>query len=101
MKKALIVLIQIVLYFVVFAAFSFLHPLGLHWFVSHPTPTVTRYFVADGLVLATALFVLVLLFQAATKSLRRLGSLTALSFVAAMLAGFAVKLGWFTHDLFN
>ena len=99
MKKALIVLAQIVLYFVVFAACSFLQPLGLHWLVSHPSPTVTRYFVADGFVLATALFVLILLIEAATRRLNRLGALTTFSYVAAMLAGFAVKLGFITHDL--
>lgn len=99
MKKALAVLSQIVLFFLVFAAFSFIQPLHLHWFVSHPTPTVTRYFVADGFVLTTTLFLVILILEAVAKRIGRFGSLTTLSYVAAMLVGFAVKLGFITHDL--
>lgn len=99
MKKALAVLSQIVLFFLVFAAFSFIEPLHLHWFVSHPTPTVTRYFVADGFVLTSALFVLILILEAVTRRIGRFGPLTTLSYVAALLVGFAVKLGFITHDL--
>ena len=99
MKKALAVVAQIVLFFLMFAAFSFLQPLGMHWFVSHPSPTVTRYFVADGFVLATALFALILLIEAASKRFGRFGLLTTISYLVAVAAGFAAKLGFVTHDL--
>ncbi len=99
MKKALAILAQIVLFFAMFAAFSFLQPFGIHWFVSHLSPTVTRYFVADGFLLATALFALMLLLEAVSKRIERFGVLTTISYVAAVALGFAVKLGFVTHDL--
>lgn len=101
MKKALALLLQIVVFFLVFAAFSFLQPFGVHWFVSHPSQTVTRYFVADGFLLATALLVVILIVEAARKSLRPAILLTTLSYVAAVAIGFAVKLGFLTHDLLS
>ena len=99
MKNALAVLSQIILFFVVFAAFSFLQPLGVHWFVTHPTTTVTRYFIADGFLLATALFLLILVLEVISGRLRRSGLMTALSYAAAIAVGFGIKLGFVTHDL--
>ena len=99
MLKALFVLVQIILFFVVFAAFSFLAPFGMHWFVSHPSATQTRYFVADGFLIATGLMVLLLLLELAAKRLRGGLGLTMLGYVIAVAAGFGVKLGFITHDL--
>lgn len=98
MKKALAVLAQIAVFFLVFAAFSFLQPFRIHWLATQLSPTVTRYFVADGFVLTTALLALILLIEAVSKRLPRSGPLTALAYGIAVLIGFLLKLGFVTHD---
>ncbi len=109
MKKTLAILGQLVL-FALFLALFFgggllalfhLDPFGApHWFVSHPTPTSTRYFVPTGLILMTLLFLVVLGIQAARKRLGTSGKWTTLLFLLALLVGFLAKFGLVQHDLY-
>jgi hypothetical protein len=99
-KKVLLVVVQIVLFYVVFLVGSLVDPFKMRWFLSHPSPTSTRYFVPDGLLLAIGLCLLILAIEAAAKRLRTAGMLTSIAFVVAVLFGFLSKFGWLTHDLF-
>jgi hypothetical protein len=108
MKNALSVVGHIVL-FAVFVAIFFgggilglfhLDPFGApHWFISHPTPTATRYFVPSGLLLMTILYVVILGIEAAMKRLRKAGLWTTVVYVLALIVGVAFKFGWVQPDL--
>ena len=103
MKTALQILGQLILFvvfYVVFLGGSLLAPLGLKWFVTHPTPDSTHYFVPDGLIIMMILYVIVLSIEAAMKRIRTVGLWTSLAFVAALLLGLWSKIGFATHDRF-
>ena len=100
MKKALSVFVQFVLFFVTFMAGTFLRPFKLTWFVTHPTPIQTRYFVPDGLLLMIALFVLFLVIEALMKKLREMGTWTSVAFALALALGLLSKFGFALHDLY-
>lgn len=99
-KKTLLVIVQLFLFYVVFLAGSLAAPFRMKWFLSHPTPLSTRFFVPDGLLLMIALFVLILVGEALAKRLRTAGLLTCIAFLIALLLGIFSKFGWATHDLF-
>ena len=98
-KKTFLVIVQLFLFYVVFLAGSLWDPFKMRWFVSHPTLTSTRYFVPDGLLLAFALYLLILLIEAAAKRIRTAGTLTTIAFVLAVIFGLLSKFGWLTHDV--
>jgi hypothetical protein len=99
MKKFLSIFLQFFLFLLIFAIGSFAHPFNLHWGLTVTTPTVTRYFVPDGLLLMAILFILILIMEALMKRLRTFAPWTALAFVLAGIVGFAMKLGFITRDL--
>ena len=99
MKKFLSTFLQFFLFLLTFAIGSFAHPFNLRWGLTATTPTVTRYFVPDGLLLMVILFVLILIMEALMKRLRTFAPWTALAFVLAGIVGFAMKLGFITRDL--
>ena len=100
MKKALLVIVQVLFLDVVFLAGSLIDPFKMRWFVSHPTSSSTRWFVPDGLLITLAVFLLILAIEAAAKRIRTAGVLTSTAFLLALLFGFLLKFGWLTHDLF-
>jgi hypothetical protein len=99
MKKFLSTFLQFFLFLLTFAIGSFAHPFNLRWGLTVTTPTVTRYFVPDGLLLMVILFVLILIMEALMKRLRTFGPWTTLAFVLAAIVGYAMKLGFITRDL--
>jgi hypothetical protein len=96
MKNVLLAILQFLLFAVVFFAASLFPPFHIEH-VLGVTPDGTRIFVADGLLLATALFVLILVIEAARKRLRTAGPWTAIAFVLAALAGYAARFGFLTR----
>ena len=105
MKKALSIVGQIILFAVFFGLFlagSFLglfqlDPFGApHWFISHPAPTLTRYFVPSGLLLMTILYLIVVGIEAAMKRLRTAGLWTTIVYILALVIGLVEKFGWVT-----
>lgn len=98
-KKVLLGAVQLFLFYAVFLAGSLFDPFRMKWFITHPTPLSTRYFVPDGLLLATGLFLLILVGEALAKRIRSAGIPTSIAFVAALLLGLLSKFGWATHDL--
>ena len=108
MRKALAILGQFLL-FVVFLAIFFsgsflglfhLDPFHAQWFLSHPTPTTTRYFIPTGLIFMTILYLIVFGIEAAVKRLRTAGLWTTVVYILALVIGFASKFGFVTHDLY-
>jgi hypothetical protein len=104
MKTVLHILGQLIL-FVVFMVLFFggpllmllvLHhdPINAKWFLSHPTPDTTRYFVPTGLILMTSLYFVILLIEAAAKKIRTAGLWTSVVFVVALVIGLVAKFGW-------
>ena len=100
MKKALSTIAQFILFYVVFFLGSLLDPLHQKWFISHPSPTSTRYFVPDGLILMLGLYLLFLAVEAARKRLATSGRWTSIAFVLALALGLLSKFGFAQHDLF-
>lgn len=96
--KVLSVILQFLLFLIVFAVGSFLHPFNLHWAASAVAGT-TRFFVPDGLLLALGVFLAILAIQALRKRLCD-SPWTILSFVLAVAVGYALKFGFVTRDVF-
>ena len=97
MKTALLTIGQVVLFFVIFAVGSFLHPFNFHWLTRPLATGGTSFFVADGLLLAVGIFVAIVVVQA----LRRKTCdtrWTVIAFLIAIAAGYAIRLGFVTQD---
>lgn len=99
MKNFILAALQFVLFLLMFIAGSFLAPFRTRWLITHPTPFSTRYFIADGLLLMLALYLLVLVLEAAYKRLRTMAPWTTAALLLATLLGFAMKLGFITREL--
>ncbi|QHN02426.1 hypothetical protein FTO74_02840 [Granulicella sp. WH15] len=94
MKTVLFSFVQLLLFLGVFLVGSFMNPLHMRWFVTHPTPESTRFFAPGGLLLALAVYVLILLVQAVTK---RMTISTTIAFLLALALGLAAKFGFVTQ----
>lgn len=96
MKKVLLTILQFVVFLLVFATGSFLPPFHIER-VLGVTRDGTRIFIWDGALLMVALFVVILLIEAARKRIRSGAIWTTLAFVLAAAAGYAAKLGFLTR----
>ena len=103
MKTALAILGQLILFALFLALFFGGSLLGLfhadpfhapHWFVSHPTPTTTRYFVPSGLLLMSIFWLIILGIEAAARRIRTAGLWTSVAFAVALVIGLIMKFGW-------
>ncbi|MGI4831332.1 MAG: hypothetical protein ACRYFU_24600 [Janthinobacterium lividum] len=96
MVKAIVVILQTLLFLLLFAAGSFLLP----FFPAIPTWQVQtaphRFFVLDGLLLAVLVYVVIFAIEAARRRLRGPGGLTTLALVLALALGLAMKFGFKT-----
>ncbi len=114
MKKVFAVIGQFVLFLVIFAVGSFLHPFNIHWASSSTKVTestdasgvttmvgthTARYFVPDGLLLAVGVLLAIVVVQLIRK--RTYNTVwTVLAFALAVAAGYAMRFGYVTQDLF-
>ena len=96
MKRVLLILGQALLFFVLFALGSFLHPFNLHW-ATTATQEGTRYFVADGLLLALGALLAIVIVQSLRKRLCDT-PWTIVGFILAVVVGYIVKLGFVTVE---
>ena len=93
MFKAVLVVLQTVLFLVLFLVGSFLpafHVLPA-WQVS---AGAHRVFLLDGLLLTLVVYLLILGMELARRRLRGPGGLTTLALVLALALGFAMKFGF-------
>ena len=96
MKIALLSFAQFLVYLVVFLVGSFLNPLNLRWFLSHPTIESTRFFVPTGLLAMVGLYVLILLIELASKR-PRMAAGSTVAVLLALLLGLLSKFGFVTQ----
>jgi len=94
MKRFFAVLLQFLLFLVVFGAGSF----AFHPFHLETTLAGSRSFVWDGVLLMLLVYAVVLLLEVVRKRLRSGGSWTTLALLLAGLAGWAMKFGFVTHN---
>jgi hypothetical protein len=99
MKKAVLAILQFFLFLVVFGAGSLFPPFHFeHILIA--TPGVTRIFVADGLLLMFALYLLILLVEVTRKRVRIAAPWTTLAVVLAAVLGLMMKFGFLTRSAF-
>jgi hypothetical protein len=99
MKKAIVTIVQFGLFLLVFLAGSLFPPFHLEH-VLIATPGFTRIFVADGLLLMLALYVLIVLIEALTRRLRTAAPWTTAALVLAAVFGFMMKFGFLTRSAY-
>ena len=92
-KNVIFAVLQFILFFLVFAVFSFLPPFHIMRIVS---TSPTRLFIWDGLLLSAGLFLLILIIEAWRKRIRTAGLWTTGAFALAVAVGLAIKLGFMT-----
>ncbi len=99
MKKALATFLQLVLFLLVFGAFSLFPPFHLQHAL-HAAPGTTRVFIADGLVLMLALYLVILSVEALLKRLPAAAPWTSLALALAAILGFLMKFGLLTRSTY-
>jgi hypothetical protein len=92
MKRALSIVLQFILYIVVFGAGSLLPAFNILPTLSIPAGT-NRVFVYDGLLLMLLVYVLILLIAAARKRLSFALPNATIAFVLALIMGLLMKFG--------
>lgn len=98
MKNFFFLCLQFVIFLIVFAAGSLFPPFHMeHTLVV--TPSYTHIFVADGLVLMVALYVLIVIIEAVRKHIRVALPWTTLALALAVVLGLYMKFGFITHQI--
>ena len=92
--KAILVVLQALLFLVLFGAGTLLLPFVPSVPVWQVQTSPGRAFVLDGLVLTLIGYLIILAIEAATKRVRGPGGLTTLALVLALALGLAMKFGF-------
>jgi hypothetical protein len=100
MKKIVFGFLQFLLFVLVLLLVPIWNPLGLHWFVTHPAPTITRFFAPEGVLMALALYIAILVMDLLRKRVLSSGFMTTVAFLLALLVSYTARFGFFTHDIF-
>jgi hypothetical protein len=99
MKKVVVTVLQLILFLLVFLVGSIFPPFHFqHILIA--TPGFTHIFVADGLLLMFALYVLIILVEVLRKRLRTSGPWTTLAVILAAVFGLMMKFGFKTPSTF-
>jgi hypothetical protein len=93
MKRVLSVVLQFILYLVVFAVGSLLPGANVLPTLSVPAGA-SRVFVYDGLLLMFAIYILILLIAAARKRIHFAWPNATIALVLALILGLAMKFGF-------
>ncbi len=99
MKTTFSTISQFLLFLIVFGAGSLFPPFHVQRILS-TTSSATRIFVADGLLLMLALYLLLLLIEALTSRIRTAAPWTTLALLLAAIIGLAMKFGFLTRSAF-
>jgi hypothetical protein len=99
MKKVIPTILKFIVFLIVFLVGSLFPPFHFER-VLIATPGVTRIFVADGLLLMFALYVLIILVEAMRKRLRTAAPWTTLAVILAAVLGLMMKFGFKTLSAF-
>jgi hypothetical protein len=99
MKKVVFTILKFLLFFIVFGVGSLFPPFHFEH-VLIATPGVERIFVADGLLLMFALYVVIVLSEVLRKRLRTSALWTTLAVILAAVLGLMMKFGFKTMSAF-
>jgi hypothetical protein len=99
MKNAVFTILQLISFLIVFFIGSIFPPFHIEHVIL-ATPGVTRIFIADGLLLALLLYVLIVLVEVLRKRLRTAAPWTTLAFLLAVVFGLMMKFGFLTRSAF-
>jgi hypothetical protein len=99
MKKVIPTILKFVVFLIVFLIGSLFPPFHFEH-VLIATPGVTRVFVADGLLLMFALYILIILVEVMRKRLRTSAPWTTLAVIFAAVLGLMMKFGFKTLSAF-
>ena len=99
MKKVVFTILKFLLFFIVFGVGSLFPPFHFEH-VLIATPGVERLFVADGLLLMFALYVLMVLFEVLRKRFRTSTPWTTLAVILATVLGLMMQFGFKTLSAF-
>jgi hypothetical protein len=99
MKKVVATILQFILFLIVFGAGSLFPPFHIEHVII-ATPGTTRIFVADGLLLMLALYVLIMVIQVLRKRLRTSTPWTTVALISATALGLMMKFGFLTRSAF-
>lgn len=99
MKKIVFPILQLILFLLVFLVGSLWEPFHFEH-VLIATPGTTRIFIADGILLMFALYILIVLVQILRKRLRTSAPWTTLAVVLAAVFGLMMKFGFKTLSAF-
>jgi uncharacterized membrane protein YcfT len=61
------------------------------------TPTYSRIFILDGILLTLALYIVIVIIETLVKRLCQV-TWTTIAFVLAVLLGYVMKFGFMTHE---
>jgi hypothetical protein len=99
MKNVLFTVLKLILFLFVFFIGSIFPPFHFeHILIA--TPGTTRIFIADGLLLMLALYVLLVVVEVLRKRVRTAVPWTTLAFVLAIVFGLMMKFGFLTRSAF-
>ncbi len=99
MKKIVFPILQLILFLLVFLVGSLWEPFHFeHILIA--TPGTTRIFIADGILLMFALYILIVLVQILRKRLRTSAPWTTLAVILAAVFGLMMKFGFKTLSAF-
>jgi glucan phosphoethanolaminetransferase (alkaline phosphatase superfamily) len=99
MKKIVFPILQLILFLLVFLVGSLWEPFHFEH-VLIATPGTTRIFIADGILLMFALYILIVLVQILRKRLRTSAPWTTLAVILAAVFGLMMKFGFKTLSAF-
>jgi uncharacterized membrane protein YpjA len=99
MKNVVFTVLQLILLLIVFFVGSIFPPFHFEH-VLIATPGTTRIFVADGLVLALVVYILIVILEVVRKRLRTAAPWTTLAFLLAVVFGLMMKFGFKTLSVF-
>ena len=99
MKNVIFTVLKLILFLFVFFIGSIFPPFHFeHILIA--TPGTTRIFIADGLLLMLALYLLLIVVEVLRKRVRTAVPSTTLAFVLAIVFGFMMKFGFLTRSAF-
>ncbi|MEO6910029.1 MAG: hypothetical protein ABI158_03805 [Edaphobacter sp.] len=96
MKKLLSTVLQFVMFLLVYAIGSLFPPFHIQR-VLIATPTYSRIFILDGILITLALYLLIVIGETLAKR-RCQVTWTTIAFVLAALLGYVMKFGFITHE---
>ncbi|HZY73719.1 MAG TPA: hypothetical protein VFE22_11480 [Edaphobacter sp.] len=96
MKKLLSTVLQFVMFLLVYAIGSLFPPFHVQRILIS-TPTYSRIFILDGILLTLALYIVIVIIETLVKRLCQV-TWTTIAFVLAVLLGYVMKFGFMTHE---